>query len=126
MLQCVCVRVCVFMHTRTCVCVCECALSRRVNHTPLVLTGCIHAMNVFQISPGVEILGLPAPSTQSLPRSTRQLLTKGGVLHQPAVGDACDGNDDDCGACDDACEGSCLSACYACYACGGHCGCEIV
>ena len=43
--------------------------------------------NVFQaISPGVETLGLPAPSTQSLPHSTRQPLTKDRVLHQPAVG----------------------------------------
>ena len=43
--------------------------------------------NVFQaISPGVKTLGLPAPSTQSLPHSTGQPLTKDGVLHQPAVG----------------------------------------
>ena len=43
--------------------------------------------NVFQaISPGVETLGLPAPSTQSLPHSTGQPLTKDGVFHQPAVG----------------------------------------
>ena len=55
-------------------------------YTPLVLTSCIHTMNVFQISPGVETLGLPAPSTQILPHSTGQPLTKDGVLHQPAVG----------------------------------------
>ena len=43
--------------------------------------------NVFQAtSPGVETLGLPAPSVQSLPHSTGQPLTKDGVLHQPAVG----------------------------------------
>ena len=43
--------------------------------------------NVFQaISLGVETLGLPAPSTQSLPHSTRQPLTKDGVFHEPAVG----------------------------------------
>ena len=63
-----------------------CALSRRVSHTPLVLTSCIHTMNVFQNSPGVETLGLPAPSTQSLPHSTGQPLTKDGVFHLPAVG----------------------------------------
>ncbi len=51
--------------------------------TSLILT----AENVFQaISPGVETLGLPAPSTQSLSHSTRQPLTKNGVFHQPAVG----------------------------------------
>ena len=43
--------------------------------------------NVFQaISPGVKTLGLPAPSTQSLPHSTGQHLNKDGVLHQPDVG----------------------------------------
>ena len=64
-------------------CVCVSALSRRVSHTSLILT----TENVFQaISPGVETLGLPAPSTQSLPHSTGQPLTKGGVFHQPAVG----------------------------------------
>ena len=43
--------------------------------------------NMFQaISPGVETLGLLAPSTQSLPHSTGQPLTKDGVLHQPAAG----------------------------------------
>ena len=43
--------------------------------------------NVFQtISPGVETLGLPALSTQSLPHSTGQPLTKERVFHQPAVG----------------------------------------
>ena len=68
-----------------CVCAHVCALSRRVNDTPLVLTGCIHTMNVFQISPGVETLGLSAPSTQSLPHSTGQPLTKDGVFHQPVV-----------------------------------------
>ena len=80
MLQCVCV--CTYVR----VCVRMCALKRRVNHTPLVLTSCMCTMNVFQISPGVETLGLPAPSTQSLPHSTGQPLTKDGVFHQPAVG----------------------------------------
>ena len=48
-------------------------------NTSLILT----TENVFQaISPGVETLGLPAPSTQSLPHSTEQP----GVFHQPAVG----------------------------------------
>ena len=52
-------------------------------NTSLVLT----TENVFQaISPGVKTLGLPAPSTQSLPHSTGQPLTKDGVFHQPAVG----------------------------------------
>ena len=52
-------------------------------NTSLVLT----TENVFQaISPGVKTLGLLAPSTQSLPHSTGQPLTKDGVLHQPAVG----------------------------------------
>ena len=52
-------------------------------NTSLILT----TENVFQaISPGVETLGLPAPSTQSLPHSTGQPLTKDGVLHQQAVG----------------------------------------
>ena len=52
-------------------------------NTSLILT----TENVFQaISPGVETLGLPAPSTQSLPHSTGQPLTKNGVFHQPAVG----------------------------------------
>ena len=42
---------------------------------------------MFQaISPGVKTVGLLAPSTQSLPQSTGQPLTKDGVLHQPAVG----------------------------------------
>ena len=44
--------------------------------------------NVFKtISPGVETLGLSAPSTQSLPYSTGQPLTKDGMFHQPAFGD---------------------------------------
>ena len=52
-------------------------------NTSLILT----TENVFQaISPGVETLGLPAPSTQSLPHSTGQSLTKDEVFHQPAVG----------------------------------------
>ena len=52
-------------------------------NTSLILT----TENVFQaISPGLKTLGLPAPSTQSLPHSTGQRLTKDGVLHQPAVG----------------------------------------
>ena len=63
---CVCVCVCVYVYVclcAHCVCMCVCvrALSRRVNHTSLILT----TENVFQaISPG-ETLGLPAPSTQS-------------------------------------------------------------
>ena len=73
--HCVCVYVCLCAHC-VCVCVCVRALSRRVNHTSLILT----TENVFQaISPGVKTLGLPAPST-------RQLLTKDGVLNQAAVG----------------------------------------
>ena len=51
-------------------------------NTSLILT----TENVFQaISPG-ETLGLPVPSTQSLPHSTGQSLTKDRVFHQPAVG----------------------------------------
>ena len=79
--------VCVCMRASAlCVCVCVVcvrALSRRVSHTSLILT----TENVFQvISPGVETLGMPAPSVQSLPHSTGQPLTKDGVFHQPAVG----------------------------------------
>ena len=75
---CVCVRMCVHV----------CIKSKIQPHTIGTDTGCIHTMNVFvfQISPGVETLGLPAPSTQSLPHSTEQPLTKNGVFHQPAVG----------------------------------------
>ena len=52
------------------------SLSRRVSHTSLILT----TENAFQaISPGVETLGLPAPSTQSLLHSTGQPLTKNGM-----------------------------------------------
>ena len=59
------------------------ALNRTVSHMSLILT----TENVFQaISPGVETLGLLVPSTQSLPHSTGQPLTKDGVFHQPAVG----------------------------------------
>ena len=55
----------------------------RVSHTSLILT----TETVFQaISPGVETLGMLIPSTQSLPHSTGQPLTKGGVFHQPDVG----------------------------------------
>ena len=75
---CVCVCVCVCMCVCVCVCMCVCAcmyvcvvcmraLSRRVSHTSLILT----TEDVLQaISPGVETLGLPALSTQSLSHST--------------------------------------------------------
>ena len=64
-----------------CVCTSVCALSRNASNNIIGQD----TQNLFQNSLVAETHELPVPSTQSLPHSSGQPLTKGGRFHCPLV-----------------------------------------